>query len=146
MKASSLVFVFCLLLVGGAALAADPEDAAIAEVIDRAYVQGVHVESDSEKMRSGFHESFVMFVQGESGVTQTTRDAWIARVEAARARPDFAPRTDMRGEIEILDRTGNAAVARVKLFRAEKQVFTDYISLYLFEDGWKLVGKTFVRH
>ena len=146
MKVSSLVLVLSFLLAGGAALAADPEDAAIAAVIDRAYVQGVHVESDPEKMRSGFHESFVMFVQGEGGVTQTTRDAWIARVETARAKPDFAPRTDTRGEIEILDRTGNAAVARVKLFRGEKQIFTDYISLYRFEDGWKLVGKTFVRH
>ena len=39
-----------------------------------------------------------------------------------------------------------AAVAKVALFRDGKQIFTDYISLYRFDEGWKLVAKTFHRH
>ena len=52
----------------------------------------------------------------------------------------------VRGDITVLDRAGNAAVAKVALFRGGKQIFTDYISLYKFADGWKLVAKTFHRH
>ncbi|MFN2240173.1 MAG: hypothetical protein ABR524_12360, partial [Thermoanaerobaculia bacterium] len=71
MKKPFAISLLCCLLVGGAALASDAEDAAIVEVIDRAYVHGVHIEGDPEKMRSGFHESFVMFVLGKDGVSQT---------------------------------------------------------------------------
>ena len=55
-------------------------------------------------------------------------------------------RPETKADIEVLDRSGDAAVVRVKLFRDGKQIFTDYISLYRFPDGWKLVGKTFHRH
>ena len=96
-------------------------------------------------MRAGMHESFVMFVQSENGVTQTTGDAWIERMSNARPRPEGQPAPAIRGDVKVLDRDGNAAVARVHLFRDGKQLFTDYVSLYKLADGWKLVGKTFVR-
>lgn len=121
------------------------EEAAIVAAIDRAYVQGVHAKFDPSAMRAGMHESFVMFVQSDSGVTQTTRDAWIERMSNAKPRPEGEPAPAVRGDIKVLDRDGNAAVARVHLFRDGKQVFTDYVSLYKLADGWKLVGKTFVR-
>jgi hypothetical protein len=137
-----------LLLAGTIALAQAPDDdAAIKEVVDRAYVQGVHIDADPEKMRSGMHESFVMFVRNGDAVTGLTRDAWIARIEAskAKAKPDAA-RPETKADIEVVDRAGDAAVVRVKLYRDGKQIFTDYISVYRFDSGWKLVGKIFHRH
>lgn len=136
-------------LAGTAALAqgtAD-DDAAIKEVVDRAYVQGVHVDGDGEKIRSGMHDSFVMLVRNGNEITSLTRDAWITRIEASRAKanPD-AKKPETKAEIDVLDRQGDTAVARVKLFRDGKQIFTDYISLYRFESGWKMVGKVFQRH
>lgn len=128
------------------AQAAD-DTAAIKEVVDRAYVQGVHIDADPEKIRSGMHDSFVMFVRNGDAITSLTRDAWIARIEAgkAQAKPD-APKPKTTAEIDVLDRAEDTAVARVKLFRDGKQIFTDYISLYRFDSGWKLVGKVFHRH
>lgn len=128
-----------------AAKTAAEEEAAIVAAVDRAYVQGVHAAFDPAAMRAGMHDSFVMFVQSDSGVTQTTRDSWIERMSGAKPRPEGQPAPAIRGDIKVLDRDGNAAVARVHLFRDGKQIFTDYISLYKFADGWKLVGKTFVR-
>lgn len=121
------------------------EEAAIIAAVDRAYVQGVHAAFDPAAMRAGMHESFVMFVQSDSGITHTTRDAWIERMANARPRPEGQPAPAVRGDVKVLDRDGNAAVARVHLFRDGRQVFTDYVSLYKLADGWKLVGKTFVR-
>jgi ketosteroid isomerase-like protein len=140
MKHTALLFFCCLTALP--LLAAD-DNAAIVEVIDRAYVHGVHIDRDAEKMRSGMHESFIMFVKTEQGVNQVTRDAWIARLTpfaAGEAKPDI------KAKITVLDRTADAAVAKVDLFRDGKQIFTDYISLYRFSDGWKLVGKIFQRH
>jgi len=94
-------------------------------------------------MRSGMHESFVMFVRTEDGMNQVTRDAWIARLKP-RAASD--PRPDVKANIVVLDHVGDSAVVKVDLFRGGKQIFTDYISLYRFKDGWKLVGKIFQRH
>lgn len=121
------------------------EEAAIIAAVDKAYVQGVHAKFDAAAMKAGMHDSFVMFSQSDSGVTQTTRDAWIERMSNAKPRPEGQPAPVIKGDITVLDRDGNAAVARVHLFRDGKQVFTDYINLYKFADGWKLVGKTFVR-
>ena len=144
----SLIAVLGMMMISMAVLGApaDAEDAAIVAVVDRAYVHGVHIDNDPELMRAGMHDSFVMFAQSDKGVTQLTRDAWIERLAAAKARAADAPRPAIKADITVLDRSGKAAVARVALFRDGKQIFTDYISLYQFDDGWKLVAKTFHRH
>lgn len=141
MKTRLALVLFAACLALGVA-ADEATDAAIIQVVDEAYVQGIHLDADAEKVRKGMHESFVMFVRTDSGVNQVTRDAWIARLKP---RDASTPRPDVKADIKVLDQTGDAAVVRVNLFRGGKQIFTDYISLYRFEDGWKLVGKTFQR-
>lgn len=143
--------VFCVaavLVLGmvGSAAAQNADDDAIRAVVDSAYVQGVHNESDPAKIRAGMHESFVMFVLDEKGVRHLTRDAWIERIEASKAKAPNTTRPKTDAAIEILDRSGNAAVVKVDLSREGKHIFTDYISLYRTADGWKLVGKIFQRH
>jgi hypothetical protein len=45
-----------------------------------------------------------------------------------------------------IDITGNAAVAKIELYRSDKLIFTDYLSLYKFEEGWRVVSKIYFRH
>ena len=146
MKKTRLVALLVCAVFAVSAAADDPEHAAIVAVVDQAYVHGVHIDGDAEKMRAGMHDSFVMFVRSDKGVTQMTRDAWIERLTASKAGAANAAKPEIKGNITVLDRSGNAAVAKVELFRDGKQIFTDYISLYRFDDGWKLVAKTFHRH
>jgi hypothetical protein len=147
MKRWSLCLAVLALAVSAAsAFAENPEIAAIRDVIEQAYVSGIHNDRDPAKIRAGFHESFVMFSQSGDGVTQLTRDAWIERIEAAKAKGDQGPRPETTATITVLDLAGSAAVTKVELFREGRQVFTDYISLYRFESGWKIVGKIFHRH
>jgi hypothetical protein len=49
-------------------------------------------------------------------------------------------------EFPLVEVTGTAAICKVELTRGGKLVFTDYLALYKFEDGWKIVGKSFYRH
>jgi Putative lumazine-binding len=146
----ALLALLLLTVLTVPAMAADAEDTAIIAIVDKAYVHGVHIDNDPELMRAGMHDTFVMFVQSDKGVNQLTRDAWIERLTASKAKDANAPKPEaskpeIRADITVLDRSGKAAVAKVALFRNGKQVFTDYISLYRFEDGWKLVAKTFNR-
>ncbi len=119
------------------------DDAAIREVIEKAYVQGIHRDQDAAAVRAGFHPEFMMFVQADGGVRQVKLEDWIARFQPPAAD---APKPDVRAEISVLDRAGSAAVAKVVLYRDGKHIFTDYMSLYRFEGGWKIVAKTFFRH
>ncbi len=128
----------------GEAPAADAE--AVREVIVRAYVEGIHKESDPEKIRSGFHPDFTMFINTDEGILKVTRDEWIARIEEGNRKNPDRQRPEVRHEFSLVEVTGGAAVARVEIHRDGKHTFTDYLSLYRFADGWRIIAKTFHRH
>jgi ketosteroid isomerase-like protein len=131
--------------MAGAASANETDREAVKAVVKTAYVDGVHAKGDSALMRQGFHPDFRMLVLREGVMTAVTLDDWAARIEKG-AREAKAPRPGVRHEFTIVDVTGNAAAVRLELHRAGKHVFTDYLSLYRFPDGWKIVGKTFRAH
>jgi hypothetical protein len=74
-----------------------------------------------------------------------TLEEWIARLEKGN-RERTGPRPAIRHEFTAVDVTGNAATVRLELYRDGKHTFTDYLSLYRFPDGWKIVSKTFQTH
>ena len=133
---------FVMTLFAGAAMAADGDRAAIEAVIKTAYVDGVHAKGDPALMRQGFHPDFRMLVLKDGVMTpvDARRVGGADREGGPRAQ---GPRPQIRHEFTLVDVTGKAAVARVELFRDGKHVFTDYLSLYQFADGWKIVSKIF---
>lgn len=148
MKKSILfnAIILTLFVLAGALAASDEEKKAVSRVVEEAYVQGVHAEPSGEAMRKGFHADFIMFVQDGEKINKVTRDEWITRIEAAKAKNSNAPKPVVKHEFPVVEISGKAAVVRVELYRDGKHVFTDFISLYKFEDGWKIIGKTFYRH
>jgi hypothetical protein len=121
-----------------------PADAdAVKAVVLSAYVEGVHAHPDSAAMRRGFHPAFRMLVLKDGALTAVPLEDWIARMEKGRATNLGAPLPKIEADFTNVDVTGNAATVRLELRRDGKHVFTDYLSLYRFADGWKIVGKTF---
>lgn len=96
-------------------------------------------------MRRGFHPDFRMLVLADGKMTAVTLDEWTARIEKAAANP-AAPKFAIRSEIPQVDIIGTAATVKVELWRNDVHTFSDYLSLYKFADGWKIVGKTFYSH
>lgn len=130
-------------LVTPPASAADKTD--VEAVVRTAYIEGVHLERSGEKMRSGFHESFKMFVARDGELRQVSLDDWVERIEAwRREEPDPGFETSWR--LTSVDATGDVAVARVEILRDGELAFTDYLSLYRFTGGWKIVAKVFEDH
>ncbi len=145
---SSLLLV---LLVASAAAAAGEKDvekdvAAIRNTIETAYVKGIHTDWNVELIKTGFHPAFTMFIYEEGGVRKFTIDEWTKSIERKKQTMPDGPDYEIKSDIPMVDVTGNAAVARVELYKDGKHIYSDYMSLYKFDDGWKIVGKIYHRH
>jgi hypothetical protein len=143
MRHAVIALALAFLLAPTAAVAGDRDD--IVKVVTDAYINGVHAKPDAAAMRAGFHPDFRMLVLTDGKMSAVTRDDWAARIEKA-AASGAAPKVAIRSEIPAVDITGSAATVKIELWRDEVHTFTDYLSLYKFADGWKIVGKTFYRH
>ena len=125
--------------------AAEGDRAAVEAVVKTAYVDGVHAKADAALMRQGFHPDFRMSVLRNGVMTQVSLADWIARLEKGNQERK-GPLPAIRHEVPHTEVTGDAAVVRVELYRDGKHTFTDYLSLYRFADGWKIVSKIFYSH
>ena len=123
---------------------ADGDVEAIKSVVKAAYVDGVHAKPSAAAMRAGFHPAFRMLVLKDGAISGVTLDEWAGRIEMGAAFCGTRP--DVRHEFTTVDVTGDAAVVRLELYRGGKHAFTDFLSLYRFPDGWKIVSKTFQAH
>lgn len=121
---------------------ADADAEAVRAVVTRGYVEGMHKNMGRDRIREGFHPSFVMQVLTDDGVTSTTIDEWVSRLPPE----GQAPSAEITHEIPTVSLAGDAAVAQVELYRDGVHVFTDFINLYRFPEGWRMVAKTFHRH
>lgn len=129
--------------------AVDAERDAVIRVVSDAYVDGIHNYRDPVAIRSGFHPDFEMLVLRDGKLEKLPLARWISGIEERNVREappaPGSPRTTT-AEFPLVEITGDAAACKVELTRAGKHVFTDYLLLYRFEDGWKIVGKSFYRH
>lgn len=139
----------------GPAMAAEEalsgEREAIVRVVTDAYVDGVHNFRDPAAMRRGFHPDFEMFLLRDGKLVRVPLAKWIEAMEARNLKePPPRPTADAPREttanFAAVDVTGTAATCKVEIWRGGKQLFTDYLALYKFDDGWKIIAKSFFSH
>jgi len=134
-----------LLVVPMAALAQNPsEEAAIKTLVQTAYVDGLQNLGDLEQTKAGFHPDFVLLGLRDGALTRLPIAEWIASAGKRKADGVKPPLTTCK--FLTVDVTGSAASVKLELHQNDKRVFTDYLSLYKFPDGWKIVGKIYYRH
>jgi hypothetical protein len=117
----------------------------IKKVIAESYVQAVFVDRDVEAMQRGFHPDFVMSILKDGTLDKRLLSEWITMVEAGKARNPQVTAA-FSHEVDMLDVTGNVAMSKVKLYKDSTLIFTDYLSLYRFPEGWRIVNKVFQAH
>jgi hypothetical protein len=124
---------------------AQNEEASVKQVVTSAYIEGIHNRGSVDDIRKGFHPSFSMLRLADNQIKPLPIEEWIANLEKTKKESATAPaRTE--GKFVNVDITGNAAVVKLELYRENKKVFTDYLVLYKFTEGWRIVSKTFYRH
>ncbi len=142
--------IFTLILLLGITLPAQDannDTEAIKKLVLTAYVDGLQNKGDLDATREGFFPGFDLLILKENMVDKLPIYNWIIM---AQMRKDKDPAPVPEGELttcefEFIDITGTAAVAKIHLSRGGKKIFTDYLSLYKFVDGWKIVGKIYYR-
>lgn len=126
---------------------AQTEDQNVKDIINLAYVGGIHNGGPIDDIRKGFHPNFIMFAQtNNNAVKQTPIEDWIKNIEAARAKDPNVNPVKAVAKFTSVNVVGSSASVTLDLFRGDKKVFTDHLLLYKFSEGWRIIGKSFYRH
>lgn len=121
------------------------EEEAVKSVVATAYIGGIHNGGPIEDIRKGFHPSFNMLRLINNEVSPLPIEEWIKNIEKNRASSSAAP-AKTEGKFISVDVVGHSASVELELYRGDKKIFTDHLLLYKFEEGWRIVSKTFYRH
>lgn len=146
----SLIIAVSVVLLATSAVNAQVADEkeAIKKVIQTGYVDGLQNFGDMEVTKKCFYPGFFItnYNPGNNQISHTAIYNWIDGVEKTKASGNI-PARKVTVEFEMIDVTGYTAMAKIKLFEnGSKLLFTDYLLLYKFAEGWKIVQKTYMRH
>lgn len=143
-KIISVLITLTLMFGVTAANNNNSEKDAVKSVVKSAYVEGIQNAGNIDDIKKGFHPGFNLLGIRNNSLTKFPIYSWIESVKKRKEKEEAGPITTC--EFEMIDITGNAAIVKIKLFREGKQTFTDYLSLYKFKEGWKIVNKIYHRH
>jgi len=121
----------------------DAAGKAIRELIEEAYIEGIHGNQGETTVKSGFHKDFAMLVLQDEGLDKVDVDEWLRRLETMKADHPALWSAETRHEFRLVDVSGYAAVAKLDVYKGETHFSTDYMLLYRFERGWRIVSKVF---
>jgi hypothetical protein len=145
MKTFFLIVVTTLFLCG-CSEPEHPEVEAVKNVINSAYIEGIHNNGSIDDIKAGFHPSFEMLSNTEGELTRFSISEWIERIETNRANNPNQKRDRTDVKYLDVDITGGAASVKFELLRNGETIFTDYMYLYKFGDDWKIITKVYHRH
>ena len=121
------------------------DEDAVKQVVTSAYIEGIQNRGNVDDIKKGFHPSFNMLRLTDNDIKPLSITEWIANIEKSKAANEPPP-AKAEGKFVNVDITGNAAVVKLDLSRNGKRTFTDYLVLYKFNEGWRIVSKTYYRH
>jgi hypothetical protein len=148
MKKTTIITLnmFLILMVFTSLFAGD-DQAAVEKVIKSSYFNGAFNNLDTRAMEKGFHPDFAIFSAKGNELAKYHIATWIKRIDKKKKDPNFDPKKAvMDCKIVKLDVTGVCASAKVELHHKGKLIYTDYLSLLKFDEGWKIVAKVYHRH
>ena len=146
-RASTFIPGFLVVLMFFSLNLAADDNAEVEKVIKSAYFNGAFNDMDTVSMRKGFHPGFAIFSARGNEISRYPIDEWIKGIEKRKNDPDFdKSQSKMDCKIVRFTVTGGCAGAIVEISKNGKKVYTDYLSLLKFEDGWKIVAKVYHAH
>jgi hypothetical protein len=148
MKKTNVIFfgILFFALIVTTSLNADSK-ADVEKLIQASYFNGAFNDLDTVSMRNGFHPDFAIFSANGNNLSRYPIDDWIKSTEKRKQDPNFdRAQAKMDCKIANLDITEGCAAAKIEISKNGKMVYTDYLSLLKFDDGWKIVAKVYHAH
>lgn len=118
----------------------------IKSVIDKAYIEGLQNMGDIVEIRKGFHPGFDLLIMRNNLLSKLPIYTWLETTERRKAENPNGPEHKTTVKYLFIDIVETAAIAKIELYREEKLQFTDYLSLYKFNEGWRIVSKIYQQH
>src|SRR6056297_2669077 len=150
MKNLTLLFALTIVVFTANAQEQAEEKENIKQVIQTAYVDGLqNYVSSINEIEAGFHPGFnLLGVNKNNMLTKFPIYSWVESVKKRMEKhPNGRPEKEkITCKYKLIDVTGNAAMAKIELHQIDKKLFTDYLQLYKFEEGWRIVSKIYHRH
>ena len=142
-----IVMFFATLLFSVEKQDVDKEKDAIKKVVVSAYQEGISNVGDEESIRKWFNPGFNLMGIGSKGdLWKLPIYNWIHNVKLKKQAGKYPPKEKVTFKFLFIDIEGTAAVAKLDYYRGKNRVYTDYLSLYKFKDGWKIVNKIYYQH
>ncbi|MEM7549642.1 MAG: nuclear transport factor 2 family protein [Bacteroidota bacterium] len=148
-KIITVSLVLVLVLVATAFLSNKDQSSKeeIKQVILEGYIHGAFNELDPEAMSKTFHEDFAIFSAKGNDISRYEIKDWVNGVEKRKNDPEFDPENNQwDAEFSNIDVTGNSAAVKINLSHEGRLIYTDYLSLLKFDDGWRIVAKVYHKH
>jgi hypothetical protein len=128
-------------------ISAQNEEQAVKDVIQSAYIDGIHNMGDIAAIEKGFHPGFNLLIKNQNGeLIKYPIYNWIESAKKRKAENPNGPEEKTTVEFVDIDVTGESAMAKIDLFKGGKRIFTDYLFLYKFPEGWQIVSKVYHRY
>jgi ketosteroid isomerase-like protein len=123
------------------------DDAAVRDLVNRAYCNGAYNALDTVAMAKGFHPGFAIISAGADQLERYTIAEWIAAIEKRKAAAGFDIATAKRQcYLTSVDVTGDVANVKMEVRKDGVRIYTDYLFVLRFADGWKIVSKIYQDH
>jgi hypothetical protein len=135
-------------LFAGEAEDVEKEKAAIKKVILSAYRDGICNVGDVALIKEGFHPGFNLLGMNKDRDDLWKRPiySWAKSVAKNKEAGKYPPKEKVSFKFPLIEVTGTAAVAKVQYYRGEKLAYSDFLSLYKFKKGWRIVSKIYYQH
>ncbi len=150
MKKTILLLILALVLTGVAMAGKTGDDQkageAIKKTIEDAYIKGIFLNRDIAAIRKGFHPDFTMLMKKGDAIEKVSIDTWIGWIESDKKKNPNRPTPDYTHKIPMVKAAGNAGAAKVQVYKDGKHIYSDFMALYKFSDGWKIVNKIYFSH
>lgn len=121
----------------------DSDKEAIKKVIERAYINGIHGNQDEAEIKTGFHQDFTMLVLNNNKIDKVNIGGWLDRISKMKKDNPKLWKSKTSYDFKLIDITKNAAMAKLDVFKGTTHFSTDYMLLYEFDEGWRIVSKIF---
>lgn len=146
MKKFVLVSCFILLFINFLFAQESDDQGLIKKVIQDAYVDGLCNNADEEAIRKGFHNDFKLIGLGRNNsIWELPIDNWIEIAKKGKEKGYNYSFQEEHTSVKFLsvDIAGNLAMVKLEFYEGLNLNYIDYLTLMKFEDGWKIVSKTF---
>ncbi len=122
------------------------EQEAIKRLIQTCYIEGMANNGDFEKMNIIFHPDFIM-----TGLSKEkkmwkwnyTRLQDYYETEKSKGNIPLTEDNKITAKYITIDVIGYLALVKLEIYHGTELAYIDYLNLFKFEDGWKIISKTF---